>query len=696
MRTTRCLTSFWLLILGSVASLGCTRESAVSPATPPPSAQSTVPIAPGAALEPKGPELSLEALEQLGSVAELKPHVSDERVEARQIVVGRLAAVGGTEAVPLLGRLAADRDPLVAAGALTALSRMGNDASRAAAGEALQQRSSSEQDELLIVLRDHFGGPGLLALLLNLPDDPKQRWYRQKSIFTAIEQLHDPRAADGLARFVQGSPHPHYAYRAAAELAQLGDPRAVPFLAARLRQDPLELYSDKYDWEMALKRDDNERVTAARLIADLASLFPDRIATFRTQAEAALLFYIRSTPSPHANGLRALAALGSQAVLPELRAWAFPTSPLPKEGQQPPMPEEWVVAQIAQRYVGRARDPGSFQPLIANLSRRPRDLDVSMNALMGGGIAILGMSLRAIDVGAAQGLSEWGDPKAVQPLLAHARDPRNNEQSRSEACVALAWLVNESETAQIVGELVRPAPALVATDPFRRECLLSGLAQRAAHVEGRRLIGLLEPKVPDTVRATAARVIARAGIDEKLEADLKQRAHYDVAGTDAVLALVLAGSADAAVDSLKRHVGDTQEARTRLALGIRLTLDFLSREDVDRGFLFTVLRNADAAADAGHDWLQRAVANGLGRVMFDNGPHSLTRPVLRAHLLEMARSNKRFLQRKSAVRALWYLREQGSLLALANGKGPEASLARAEYEQLLKPPVACDECPADY
>jgi len=626
-------------------------------------------------------------------VAELKPHVADERVEARRIVVGRLATLGGAEAVPLLGRMAADRDLLVAAAALTALSLMGDDASLAAATEALQHRSSSEQNELLIVLRDNFGGPGLLVLLLKLPDDPKQRWYRQKAIFTALEQLHDPRTTDGLVRFAQSSPHPHYAFRAAAELAQLGDPRAVPFLAARLRQDPLQLYSDKYDWEMALKRDDNERVVSARSVADLATVYPDRIATFRTQAESALLFYVRSMPSPHTNGLRALAAIRSQAVLPELRAWAFPTSPLPKEGQQPPMPEEWVIAQGAQRYLGLLRDPGAFQPLIANLQRRPRDLDVSMNALLAGGIAILGMSLRAIGVGAAQGLSEWGDRNAVPPLLTHARDPRNNEQSRFDACVALAWLVNETETAQLMGELVRPA--LVTADPFRRECLLGGLAQRAAHVEGRRLLALLEPKVPDAVRSTAARVIARAGIDARLEADLKLRARHDVSGSDAVLALVLAGSADAAVESLERHVGDSKDARTRLATGIWLALDFLSQEDLDRSFLFRVLQNADAAASAGHEWLQRAVANGLAQLMFDNGPHSLTRPVLRYRLLQMAQS-KRFLQRKQAVRALWYLNERGSLLAIADGKGPEAELARAEYEQLLKPPVACNECPSGY
>ena len=76
------------------------------------------------------------------------------------------------------------------------------------------------------------------------------------------------------------------------------------------------------------------------------------------------------------------------------------------------MPEEWIIAQSAQRYIGALRDPSSFEPLIANLKARPAQIDVTMDALWTGATAILGMSLRTIGVGAAQGLSEWGDPRA--------------------------------------------------------------------------------------------------------------------------------------------------------------------------------------------------------------------------------------------------------------------------------------------
>ncbi|HEU5072772.1 MAG TPA: hypothetical protein VFU02_01335, partial [Polyangiaceae bacterium] len=424
-----------------------------------------------------------------------------------------------------------------------------------------------------------------------------------------------------------------------------------------------------------------------------AALHPDRLTTFRAQSEEALLFYVKDTPSPHANGMRALAALGSKQALPDLRAWAFPAAKLPGEGQQPPMPEEWVIAQSAQRYVGQLRDAGSFKPLVANLKVRPPEIDVSMDALMTGGAAILGMSLRAIGIGAAQGLSESGDPRAFQPLLAYVRDPMNNEQSRMEACTALAWLARNHETAQLVGELTR-AKAATKQDLFRRQCLLEGLARRATHVNGRQLLALLEPSEPDEVRSAAARVMARTRIDKNLERDLRMRIQQQGAGADAVLVLLLAGSSESAVEAVQHHVRDLKDARARVATGVVHALEFLSREDLESGFLFTLLRNTDAVAQAGHDWVQRAVVQGLRRVVYDNGPHSLTRTVLRYRLRQLAQAGETE-QRQRAIRALWYLRERGTLLALASGAGPEAELARTQAALLLKPEAPCEECPKD-
>jgi len=71
--------------------------------------------------------------------------------------------------------------------------------------------------------------------------------------------------------------------------------------------DPLKIYSDQYDHEQLLKRDDQERVVAARMIADLAVLQPDSASSSAGERRRGHLLDPREMPSPHANGLRALA-----------------------------------------------------------------------------------------------------------------------------------------------------------------------------------------------------------------------------------------------------------------------------------------------------------------------------------------------------------------------------------------------------
>src|SRR5690606_13986876 len=195
--------------------------------------------------------------------------------------------------------------------------------------------------------------------------------------------------------------HMHWETEAALRMAEAGDLRAVPYLAARMRLDPLKVYSETNDYERMARRDDNARVVAARMLADLAILHPEAHEQIRREAEDAVIAWLHEKPQPHANGLRFLAAVGSTKDIASLRKWANPSIPLPKEGQQPPMPTEWEVAQSAMRYVGWLKDPPSWAVLERGLKRRDPKIDVTMDSLMGGGLAMLGMTLRAINVGAA-------------------------------------------------------------------------------------------------------------------------------------------------------------------------------------------------------------------------------------------------------------------------------------------------------
>ena len=73
-------------------------------------------------------------------------------------------------------------------------------------------------------------------------------------------------------------------------------------------------------------------------------------------------------------------------------------------------------------------------------------------------------------------------------------------------------------------------------------------------------------------------------------------------------------------------------------------------------------------------------------LLFDNGPHSFTRVVLRKRLYEMAKGNDE-AKRNGAIRTLKFMQEQGVLLALRNQAGPGQELARAAYLELMNPKV---------
>jgi hypothetical protein len=124
-----------------------------------------------------------------------------------------------------------------------------------------------------------------------------------------------------------------------------------------------------------------------------------------------------------------------------LEGWADPKTKLPNEGAQPPFPEDWATAQSALRYLGWTKDPSrGWQILEKQLHRRNKKLDVSWDSLMQGGLTIVGMTLRALGVGASDGFAQWGDPKAYDELVKYAEDPMENEQGRMEACFAIAWV----------------------------------------------------------------------------------------------------------------------------------------------------------------------------------------------------------------------------------------------------------------
>ena len=240
-----------------------------------------------------------------------------------------------------------------------------------------------------------------------------------------LHELEDPRVADALVDYMATNPKPHWKTEAALRLAEVGDVRAVPTLAWRMGQDPLKLYNDVDDPE--LRRDDNERVVAARMLADLAILHPDQTADDARAGRGA--GHVAGSPTSRSRTRTASASSPPPARRRSCRSSSrgpIPKGKFPEPGAQPPIPSQWETAQSALRYLGWTKDPRGWPIFEKQLNRiSNKKYDVTMQGLMQGGLAIVGMTIRAMGVGAADGVRAVRRPEGVP-------DPREVHRGQGE------------------------------------------------------------------------------------------------------------------------------------------------------------------------------------------------------------------------------------------------------------------------
>ena len=327
--------------------------------------------------------------------------------------------------------------------------------------------------------------------------------------------------------------------------------------------------------------------------------------------------------------------------------WADPKEKLPPEGAQPPFPETWATAQSALRYLGWTKTPHAWNILEKQLHRRMKKLDASWDSLMQGGLTILGMTLRALGVGAADGFAQWGDPKAHDDLVSYIEDPLENEQSRSEACFALSWVATD-EQMKAVAKKVHDNTKSDAKSNFLRTCYLETLIHRPVPEAGANLVDLLTASVPDIeVRHQMARAIGMGGMTPAMVAPLQAKLADPALKADAALALILGADADTAAQAVASYnePGVPPEAIEELKDVYNKTFGYWSDKNFDNGDVARWVANADALGHVKvHDQLQDWPRLILGRnlvesVEIDNGPHSMTRVQLRARLLGDALGN---------------------------------------------------------
>jgi hypothetical protein len=513
------------------------------------------------------------------------------------------------------------------------------------------------------------------ATLMSATDvlDARRDFAILEHVFQRLRSLADPRVADALAKYADHASHPHFRTEAALRLAEIGDVRAAPHLAWRLGEDPTKLYDASDETTIGMRRDDHERVVCARMLAELAIIHPEAHAQIRETGEAQTLAWLKSHPQPHANGLRALVAMESPQAAPLLKKLADPADAIPAAGATA-FPDAFATAQTALRYLGKSKDAGAFAVLDKQLARKPVAFDASMDSVIKGGNAVIGMTYRSLAVGAAEGFSELGDAKAVPLLVKIAEDPKQNELARMEACKAAGWLGDARARADMVSK-VRAA----ATDRKRevsRACWLEGLAQKPSAREDAPLVSVLAPKVVPESRHEVARILGEGAVDAATRAKLVDLLKDKTLVHDAALALLFGGD-DAAVASVfAAYTPKTEEdappppAIASLRQLYALSVPVVTEELYDSGALARMAHNALAAravtiAGTKQDWVLQGLSYQLRQNEFDNGPHTLTRVRLRAKLVADAKGQDA-TKRDDAVLLLWVLGERATLESLGD------------------------------
>ncbi len=646
----------------------------------------------------ESPAFDTDVLSSMVGIDKLATQAGDANESVRQLVATVLSRTGDAKWTEVLIQLVADKSVDVAREAAVGLGKIGTDAATKPLVAALAKADKASRAKFLEALRDGIGTPGLVLALSTVSKDTADREkFQTKQLFDMMKELEDPRAGSSLESIANAADRPHWRVEAALRMAAVGDLRALPTLAWRLTKEPKELYDAKQDPEYL--RDDNERVYSARMIADLAVLYPDQVQDIRAKTERAVVQWATDLPQPHANALRALAAMGSKEGFEKIKAWADPPGALPKPGFTGQMPDNFSTAQSALRYAGWGRESdNSFALLTKQLGRKTPTLDITMEALQQGGIAILGMTLRALEVGACQGFAELQDARAVGPLKSFITDTAENEQSRLEGGAALGWIMSDAEADKIVDDVL----ALKKPDARKivvRTSLLEALLRHGSVHSASKLLELLDPSVDLAVRHNVARVLGAGGLDPSLVPLLLEKAKVPDLRGSAVLALLLGGTEDDAQRAIAILNDGRPEELEDLKTAYEASFSFWTSRNYDHGDVARWTRNAEAATQVRlfgmyAEWPRSLLSHSLAGLEFDNGPHSLTRVQLRVRLMRDAKSADA-TKRANALSILQFTKERGVLLALRNEPEPLGSQARATYFRVMNPRLGVEALPAN-
>jgi HEAT repeat protein len=605
-----------------------------------------------------------------------------------------------------LVKLVNDKDISVAREAASGLGRIADPKARKPLLDALRKADKDGRLRFIEALRDGIGGVGLVLALDTVAVEPEARhWFQTRQLFDMLHGLKDPRIGDALLEWAERvKPHVHWQTETGIALAEVGDARGAKFIGERMGVENKDIYIKEKFWQADkgghMTKNDRARVVGARMLADLAVLYPDKHEQLRDLAAAQVLKWMTSRPQPHANGLRFLAASGSKKALPKMRQWAFPTDALPKEGSQPPFPQAFETAQSGLRYIGWMRDAGSLSKLLDQFDRKDDDkMDITLQGMMGAGRAMLGMALRAVAYGASNGLAQWGKQKGdkvEKTLFEFIEDELWNEEARMQACRALPWVASDDAMKTVVEKVGEFAEDINPRKQFIAACYAETLSLRPVPDAVGMMVGLITPDLAVGLRNALGHAIGVTGLKGKDAERDKLFALIEDAETRnaSALALILGGDRDTAA----RTVAKFADAKHSDALNALKDLYFRafgywSDADLDNGNLYRWVRNARAIArvkigDAPQEWAKRRLKAQFDNLMYDNGPHSETRVVLQHRLLQAAKSNE---TRRDAIETLKFMNARGALMALGDEPGETGKMAARAFHELRYAKVVVDD-----
>jgi hypothetical protein len=274
------------------------------------------------------------------------------------------------------------------------------------------------------------------------------------------------------------------------------------------------------------------------------------------------------------------------------------------------------------------------------------------------------------------------------------QNDQENEQGRLEACFALPWVATDDN----MNEIVKKVHEFKSKDPkkqFIRGCLLEALVHRPVQGTSAGLVDMIDKESDVEVRHQVARTIGFGGFDDKVQAALFKKMEDVDTRNDAALALILGGTIDSATRAVAMYSDYPKEALDELKDIYYRSFGYWSDEDFSKGRLYKWVETAEAIArirvkDTLQDWARLRLQSQFENLDFDNGPHSMTRVVLRYRIMADAKKGDS-AKKQSAIQTLKFMKEQGSLMALRDEQGEAGQLANRAFFELMNPKIVLGE-----